>query len=91
MGLNVVISEDLTRYIERKVESGEYRSADEVIENALRMLQLGDAEEPIGQTDEERLRWLRSAYLAGLASGDAGPLDFDALKAEARRRRAAEP
>ncbi len=88
MGFNVVISEDLTQFIKRKVESGEYGSADELIENAVRMLKIGDNDEPIGKTDGERLVWLRSAYLAGLASGDAGPLDFETLKAEARRRRA---
>ena len=53
------------------------------------MLKLGDKDEPVGQTDEEKLQWLRSAYLAGLARGDAGPLDVESLKAEARRRRAA--
>lgn len=89
MGLNVVISDDLAWFVEQKVKSGEYGSADEVVENALRMLKLGDDDEAAGQTDAERLQWLRSAYLAGLASGNIGPLDAEGLKQEARRRRAA--
>jgi antitoxin ParD1/3/4 len=89
VGLRVVLSQEVTQFIERKLEQGEYGSADELIENAVRMLKLGDRDEPIGQTDEEKLQWLRAAYLAGLASGDAGPLDAESLKAEARRRRAA--
>ena len=87
MDVNVVLSDELARFVERKVESGEYGSINDVVENALRVLKLGDEDEPIGETEEERLRWLRSAYLIGLASGDAGPLDVEELKAEARRRR----
>jgi antitoxin ParD1/3/4 len=89
VALRVVLSQEVTQFIERKLEQGEYGSADELIENAVRMLKLGDRDEPIGQTDAEKLQWLRGAYLAGLASGDAGPLDAETLKAEARRRRAA--
>ena len=87
MGLRVVLSQEVTQFIERKLERGEYGSADELIENAVRMLKLGDRDEPIGQTDEEKLQWLRAAYLAGLASSDAGPPTRRA-EAEARRRRA---
>ena len=65
MGLRVVLSQEVTQFIERKLERGEYGSADE-----LRMLKLGDRDEPIGQTDEEKLQWLRAAYLAGLASNE---------------------
>lgn len=89
MGLNVVISDDLESFVRRKVDTGEYDSPEHVVEDALRMLRIGDREEPIGKTEEERLAWLRAAWKAGIASGDAGPLDFEALKAEARRRRAA--
>jgi antitoxin ParD1/3/4 len=88
MGLNVVIGEDLARFVMRKVESGEYDSPEHVIEEALRVLRIGDREEPIGATEEERLAWLRAAWKVGVASGIAGHLDFEALKAEARRRRA---
>ena len=76
MDVKVEISDELARFVERKVESGEYGSINDVVENALRVLQLGDEDEPIGETDEQRLRWLRSAYLIGLASGDAGTACF---------------
>jgi antitoxin ParD1/3/4 len=89
MGLHVVLSQEVTQFIERKLEQGEYGSADELIENAVRMLKLGDRDEPIGQTDHEKLQWLRAAYLTGPASGDAGSLDIESVMAEARRRRAA--
>jgi hypothetical protein len=38
----------------------------------------------------EKLRWLQQAWREGMDSGDAGQLDFAALKAEARRRLAAD-
>jgi Arc/MetJ-type ribon-helix-helix transcriptional regulator len=34
---------------------------------------------------KEKLAWLRAAVEEGEASGDAGPLDIEALKDEARR------
>ncbi len=83
MGLNVSISEELARFIEQKVESGEYGSAQEVIEKALRTLELAE------QSDEEKLAWLGQAWDRGIASGNVGPLDAEELKQEARRRRAA--
>ena len=81
MGLNVSIADDLTRFVESKVESGEYASADAVVEDALRLL------EESQKTDEEKLAWLRAAIAEGDASGDAGPLDIEAIIGEARRRR----
>jgi antitoxin ParD1/3/4 len=81
MGLNVSIADDLTRFIEAKVQSGEYPSADAVVEDALRLL------EESQKTDEEKLAWLRAAIEEGDASGDAGPLDIDAIISEARSRR----
>jgi antitoxin ParD1/3/4 len=44
----------------------------------------------MGITQEaEKLRLLRQAWQAGIDSGDAGEVDFKALKKEARARRAA--
>lgn len=37
------------------------------------------------QTEAAKLKWLQEAYAAGIASGDAGELNFNAVKAEARR------
>jgi antitoxin ParD1/3/4 len=36
-------------------------------------------------TEATKLKWLQEAYAVGIASGDAGELDFNAVKAEARR------
>ena len=91
MGLDIVISEGFARYVEKKVASGEYESAGEVVEHALRLLEQADQASALAdQTDEEKLAWLRRAWDEGLASGDAGPLNLESLKEEARRRRAAQ-
>jgi antitoxin ParD1/3/4 len=36
--------------------------------------------------DAEKLEWLRRAWKEGVDSGDAGEIDFEALKQEARAR-----
>jgi len=38
------------------------------------------------QTEAASLQWLREAYQTGVASGDAGELDFADMKAEGRSR-----
>ncbi len=42
---------------------------------------------PSGQQDAEKLQSLRKAWQEGIDSGDAGEMDFPALKQEARARR----
>ena len=42
MGFNVRIGEEPTQFIERMVGAGEYGSAEEVVEHALRIRKLGD-------------------------------------------------
>ena len=83
MGMNVRLGEDAARLVEKMVASGQYGSAEEAVEHALVALVLN---EPF---DEEVTAWLRAEWEKGVASGNAGPLDIDAFKAEARRRRAA--
>jgi antitoxin ParD1/3/4 len=80
MGLNVSLNDDLARFVAAKVASGEYGSPNEVVEDALRLL------EEAHKSDEEKLAWLRAAYDEGIASGDAGPLDMETVIIEARRR-----
>ncbi|MFL5006691.1 MAG: type II toxin-antitoxin system ParD family antitoxin [Microvirga sp.] len=82
MGFNVVLSEELTQFIEGKVGAGEYGSPDELFEHAVRILKLGDRDEPIGRNGEEKLAWLRRARDKGIASGNIGPLDAEELKRE---------
>src|SRR3954470_18234848 len=66
VGLNVVIGEELARFVEAKVDSGEYASAQDVVEDALRLLASGDV------ADEAKLAALRSDWDEGGGSGGAG-------------------
>jgi antitoxin ParD1/3/4 len=65
------------------VDSGQYGSAEEVVEHALAALALN---EPF---DAEVSAWLRQAYEEGIASGDAGELDIEKVIGEARRQQQA--
>jgi antitoxin ParD1/3/4 len=49
----------------------------------------GSPMEEIEQREAERLHFLRKTWQEGLDSGDAGEVDFAALKEEARARLAA--
>jgi antitoxin ParD1/3/4 len=79
MNLNVSLTDELVRYVKAKVETGRYTSSSEVVREALRLMEKREQEEA------EKMRWLQRAWQAGVASGDAGELDFTALKQEARR------
>lgn len=78
MNTSVSPTPELVDLIKAEVASGHYAYANEVV-----LCLLGRAD----QRKAERLRRLRAAWEEGVASGDAGPLDFGALKAEARGRR----
>ena len=80
MNVSISLTPELADLIRAKVASGRYSSPSEVVCEALRLLERAD------QCDAEELRRLREAWKEGMASGDAGPLDFAALKAEARDR-----
>jgi antitoxin ParD1/3/4 len=58
-----------------------YYSASEVVREGLRLLQERD------QLQQSRLHELRQDIQAGLDSGDATPLDIQAVKAKARQRK----
>ncbi|HEX2726100.1 MAG TPA: type II toxin-antitoxin system ParD family antitoxin [Beijerinckiaceae bacterium] len=91
MGLNVTIDDDLARYVQAKVDAGQFSSPREVIENALRILaSLEATDELIDNLTPEKSRWLRTAWDEGIESGDAGPPDIEEIKREARRRFEAE-
>jgi antitoxin ParD1/3/4 len=62
------------------VDSGEYATASEVVREAMRAWQ--DKWEA-RQTDISKLR---QRWDEGKASGNAGPIDFEDLRKEARRR-----
>lgn len=80
MNVSISLTEELARFVEAKVSSGRYGSSSEVIREALLLM------ETIEREDAEKLQLLRQAWREGIDSGDAGEVDFAALKQEARVR-----
>jgi antitoxin ParD1/3/4 len=81
MNMNVSLTDELVAFVKAKVGSGRYTSSSEVVREALRLME---------RQEEEKLAWLRQAYRDGIDSGNAGALNFDALKAEGRKRLSAQ-
>lgn len=79
MTLNVSLTPQLAEYIRRKVESGSYTSASEVVREALRLHEQRD------QEYQQKLDALRADIQAGLNSGPAEVRAMDDIIAEARR------
>ena len=82
--MNVSLTPQLEAWVQRKVESGLYGSASEVMREALRLLEERD------RFRSMRLEALRTEIQQGLASGAPTPLDMGAIKARGRKRLAAE-
>ena len=74
MNISVSLTPELIGLIKAKVESGRYTSTSEVVREALRLLERADRQEA------ERVKVLRRAWKEGIESGDAGALDFAALR-----------
>jgi len=83
MNMNVSLTDELANFVKAKVSAGHYSSSSEVVREALRLMEKVEAREA------EKLTYLRQAWQDGIDSGDAGELDFKALKEEARARLAA--
>ena len=79
INMNVSLTDELGEFVKARVSTGRYGSASDVIRQALRLMELHE------HAEAAKLKWLQEAYAVGIASGDAGELDFDAVKAEARR------
>jgi len=82
--MNVSLTPQLEELVKRKVESGLYGSASEVMREALRLLDEHD------RLRQMRLEELRAAIQKGVDSGEPTPLDVAAIKARGRERLAAE-
>jgi antitoxin ParD1/3/4 len=82
--MNVSLTPQLEELVRRKVESGLYGSASEVMREALRLLDEHDLLRSM------RLEELRAEIQKGLESGEPTPLDIAAIKARGRERLAAE-
>ncbi len=83
MNINVLLTDELAKFIDAQMATGRYASSNEVVQEALRLM------ERFGQAEVEKLRWLQDAWREGIDSGDAGAIDFAELRQEARRRLAA--
>ena len=80
--MDVSLTPDLESLVNEKVESGEYRSASEVICEGLRLLKERD------DRSAHRVEELRREIAIGLEEADRGevaPLDIEGIKAEGRR------
>jgi len=82
--MNVSLTPQLEDLIKKKVESGLYGSASEVMREALRLLDERD------RLHTMRLEQLRAEIKKGLDSGEPTPLDVNAIKARGRERLAAQ-
>ena len=82
--MNVSLTPQLEELVKKKVDSGLYGSASEVIREALRLLEERD------RINAVRLEGLRVEIRKGLDSGEATSLNIGDIKARGRRRLAAE-
>lgn len=82
--MNVSLTPQLEELVKKKVDSGLYGSASEVMREALRLLEERDRIHAI------RLEELRAEIKKGLESGAPTPLDVKAIRARGRDRLAAQ-
>ena len=71
------LGEHWNKFISSQLATGRYASASEVVREALRLMEEKEA--------HSKLEALRAALIEGEASGDAGPLDMEQIKREARK------
>jgi antitoxin ParD1/3/4 len=82
--MNVSLTPQLEELVKKKVDSGLYGSASEVMREALRLLEERDRIHAL------HIEELRAEIRKGLESGEATPLNIGDIKARGRRRLAAE-
>ena len=73
---SITLGDHLEKFITAQIGTGRYGSVSEVIRASLRLL----------EEHEQKVEALRQALIEGEASGDAGALDFDEIRREARKR-----
>ncbi len=74
MDMIVSLTDELSEFVEAKVSSGRYASADEVVREALQIME---------QVENARLTILREAWKQGEV-GEDRPADFADIKARGR-------
>jgi antitoxin ParD1/3/4 len=75
MDMKVSLTDERDAFVKAKVSSGDYGSASDVVNDALRMME---------QAEAARLRVLREAWEEGEVGADR-PADFAAIRAKAKR------
>jgi len=83
MTMNINLTPQLEDMVRRKVASGLYASASEVVREALRLMEEQD------RVRAAKLEQLRQDIFEGLNSGEPTPWDPEEIKREGRKRRAA--
>ncbi|MBI4751014.1 MAG: type II toxin-antitoxin system ParD family antitoxin [Acidobacteria bacterium] len=78
--MNISLTPQLEELVKRKVESGLYNSASEVMREALRLLEEQD------RLREMRMEELRREIQKGLESGPSVPFDAEDIKRRGRER-----
>ena len=73
----VSLGEHWNSLIESLIKSGRYASVSEIMRDSLRLLEERDA--------NSKLQFLRSALVEGEESGDAGELNMETIRLEAKR------
>ena len=73
---SITLGDHFEGFISTQIKTGRYGNASEVVRAGLRLL----------EEHEGKVEALRHALIEGERSGDAGPLDLDTIKSEARRR-----
>jgi len=78
--ISVALTAEQVRTLKTVVDTGEYATASEVVREALREWQR------LRELRAEELNRLRRLWDEGIASGDAGPVDFEVTRKLARQR-----
>jgi antitoxin ParD1/3/4 len=78
MTLKVNLTPELEAMVRDKVATGLYSSASEAVREALRVMEEKD------RFNKMKIDQLRADIQAGIASGDAGTLDVEAIKRRGR-------
>ncbi|MDB5581582.1 MAG: putative transcriptional regulator, CopG/Arc/MetJ DNA-binding domain [Bradyrhizobium sp.] len=86
MTIKISLPDEVEAFVDAQVTNGHFASADDVICEALRLMELN------AEIEAGRLAWLKEAYRIGVESGEPEELDPETIKAEGRAllRKAAE-
>ena len=79
--MNISLTSELESFVKSKVETGMYRSASEVVREALRLL---EEQDEIQSMKLEALRRDVNQGLDSLERGQGKPLDLEVIKAKGR-------